>query len=310
MNLDYIETFLVVARTGSFRTAAKQLNISQPSVSQHIKKLESIFGSELFIRSHSGNRLTPAAQKLLPYAESLIRTFDHAKIALTEERLWLGASSNIGIYILQPYIRRFINQFQSPLKYDLTIDTNPAIAQKLETAEIDCAVMEWWDNRDGFAVWTWRHEELVLIVPPEHPWKSLPVISKQALQHVEMLGGERGTGTGRLLEQHFGKQVQSMKVMMNLGSTEAVKQAVQAGLGISIVLAESVRQEVADGSIHAIPIDLGGVPLQKELFVICRQHLSPESSAMRFVNMLLHDVPRHTTASTTISPHIRPNRTR
>lgn len=149
--------------------------------------------------------------------------------------------------------------------------------------------MEWWDNRDGFTAWTWRHEELVLIVPPEHPWKSLSVISKESLQSIEMLGGERGTGTGRLLKQHFGNQAQSIKVLMNLGSTEAVKQAVQSGLGISIVLAESVKQEVADGSIHAVPIDLGGIPLQKELFVICRQHLSPESLAIKFVSMLLHN---------------------
>ncbi len=289
MNLEYIETFLVVARTGSFRSAAKQLNISQPSVSQHIKKLESIFGSELFIRCNSGNKLTPAAQTLLPYAESLIRIFGQAKIALLEEKLWIGASSNIGIYLLQPYIRRFINQFPCPPKFDLTIDTNPVIAQKLEIAEIDCAVMEWWDNRDGFKAWTWRHEELVLIVPPEHPWASFSIISKEALQHMEMLGGERGTGTGRLLKKNFGKQAQTMKVLMNLGSTEAVKQAVQSGLGISIVLAESVKQEVADGSIHSIPIDLGGIPLQKELFVICRQHLSLESLAMKFVNMLLHN---------------------
>lgn len=204
MNLEYIETFLVVARTGSFRSAAKQLNISQPSVSQHIKKLESIFGSELFVRCNSGNQLTPAAQTLLPYAESLIRIFGQAKTALLEEKLWIGASSNIGIYILKPYIRRFINQFQFPPKFDLTIDTNPAIAKKLETAEIDCAIMEWWDNRDGFTAWTWRHEEFVLIVPPEHPWKSLSVISKESLQSIEMLGGERGTGTGRLLKQHFG----------------------------------------------------------------------------------------------------------
>ena len=289
MNLEYIDTFLVVARTGSFRAAAKQLNISQPSVSQHIKKLESAFGSELFIRSNAGNQLTSAAQKLLPYAESLIRVFDHAQAVVLGEKLWLGASSNIGIYILPPYIKSFINQFPSPPKFDLTIDTNPAIAQKLEMAEIDCAVMEWWDHRDGFTAWTWRHEALVLIVPPDHPWQKLSVISKPALQHIEMLGGERGTGTGRLLKQHFGEQIQSMKILMTLGSTEAVKQAVQAGLGISIVLAESVKQEVADGSIHAIPIDLGGIPLQKELFVICRQNLSPESWAIKFINMLLHN---------------------
>lgn len=73
--------------TGSFRSAAKQLNISQPSVSQHIKKLESIFGSELFVRCNSGNQLTPAAQTLLPYAESLIRIFGQAKTALLEEKL-------------------------------------------------------------------------------------------------------------------------------------------------------------------------------------------------------------------------------
>ena len=72
MNLEWFKTFISISQTKSFRTTAKKLGISQPTVSQHIKHLETIFDSQLLIRHHNGSELTPAAYKLLPYAQNLL----------------------------------------------------------------------------------------------------------------------------------------------------------------------------------------------------------------------------------------------
>lgn len=289
MNLEYIKTFLTVARTKSFRVAARELGISQPSVSQHIKKLEDSLNSQLIIRERGGNQLTLKALTFLPYAESIAYVVERSKSALEEKNLnfSIGASSNIGIYLLPPYLKRYLTSFEDPPCVELKINSNPQVADKLAFGEVDLAVMEWWDNRSGFSAHLWRYEELVLITPPDHPWQNLPVIPKGFLQDIEILGGERGTGTGRLLKQRLGSQAETMRVSMQLGSTEAVKQAVQAGLGVSLVLADSVVQEVQNGTLKAIPIDLDGMPLRKELFLVWRNSLPSDSSPIQFAQMLL-----------------------
>ena len=147
----------------------------------------------------------------------------------------------------------------------MVVDSNPAIAERLETAEIDLALMEWWDGRAGFDAVGWRREAVVLIAPPGHPLSGRRAITKEELMGAPMLGGEPGTGTGRLLQSYFGKGA-APKVTMQLGSTEAVKQAVAAGLGISLVLASAVRRETATGELCAIPFADSGPA--KDLYAI------------------------------------------
>lgn len=287
MNFEYLESFLAVVHTGSFRQAAKQLGISQPAVSQHIKKLEASLNTQLIIRDRKGNQLTAAAQKLLPYAEGLVLVTQRAVSALKSTKLIIGASSNIGIYFLPPYLKYHLEKSANAHQIDLVIDANPVIADKLETGLVDIALMEWWDHRPGFMAQLWQHEQLVLIVPPNHPWSNLTTIPKAYLENIEMLGGEKGTGTRRLLQQFFGEQIHNMRISLELGSTEAVKRAVQAGLGVSVVLSQSVTQEVKAGLLHAIPIDVGSKTLHKELLIIWRCSLSLDSPVHSFIQVLL-----------------------
>jgi len=178
MNFEYVKSFLAVVQTGSFRQAAKQLGISQPAVSQNIKKLEASLNTQLIIRDRKGNQLTPAAQKLLPYAESIVLVTKRAVSALKSTNLRIGASSNIGIYLLPPYLKYHLEQYGNSYEVDLVIDANPLIADKLETGLVDIALMEWWDNRPGFTAQLWQSEELVFIVPPNHPWRHLQQVPK------------------------------------------------------------------------------------------------------------------------------------
>lgn len=292
MNFDYIETFLAVVRTGSFRQAAKQLGISQPAVSQHIKNLEASLNTQLIVRDRKGNQLTPAAQKLLPYAESLVLVTQKAVSAIKSTKFTLGASSNIGIYLLPPYLKEHWEKCCNTYEVDLVIDTNCAIADQLEHGLVDIALMEWWDHRPGFTAQVWQSEPLVLIVPPDHPWRNLPQIPKNYLENIKILGGERDTGTRRLLTQLLGEQVHTIQIVLRLGSTEAVKRAVQAGLGVAIVLSKSVTQEVEAGLLHAIPINIDGKILSKELFVVWRSSLSVDSQCYQFTQILLTTSPK------------------
>ncbi len=123
-----------------------------------------------------------------------------------------------------------------------------------------------------------------MIVPPGHPWSRMERVPRNMLEGVLLLGGEQGTGTGRLLKQCLGEQADSMRVGMQLGSTEAVKRAVHAGLGISIVMASAVDEEHRIGWLRAIPI--ADMPLQKDLYVIRRDSGLPDNLPARFARFL------------------------
>lgn len=133
-------------------------------------------------RSRSGCEPTPAAFAFIPYATSLIRISERALSAVRTGNIRVGASSNVGIYILQPYVR----DHDPELFDDLVIDRNPVIAQKLDDAELGVAVMEWWDRRPGFLWKRWRSEPIVLIVPPDHPLAAERQISKRKLAELEL----------------------------------------------------------------------------------------------------------------------------
>lgn len=278
LDLECVATFLAIAACNGFREAAKRTGLSQPTVTQHLKRLELSLNASLIERNNGGSTLTPEGRAFFPFAESLIRTSDRAHALFRKNSIVIGASSNAGIYLLQPFLKAY--QEGATHEMHMVIGANTEISEKLARFEIDVAVMEWWDHRPGFVAKVWRREELVLIVPNEHRWASLSTIPRDWLHGERLLGGEPGTGTGRLLQQYFGDGAQTIGVSMQLGSTEAVKRAVQAGLGVSLVMKSAVEQELRDGRLSVIAFENGGPT--KEIFVIrphCEPHHLPLSLA-------------------------------
>lgn len=284
MNLKHLECFLAVVRFGGFREAAKHTGKTQPALSQNIRKLETDLGAELIQRQHNGCFPTDRGRAFVPYAESLLRTAGRACALFEDNSLAVAASSNIGIYLLPPYLRKYRDAHPQQ-QVDLSVDDNPEVVRRLCTREVEVAVMEWWDGRPGFIAEPWRREALVLIIPPDHRWATQKVIAPGQLHEGSLLGGESGSGTGRILQERLSKILPGLRVSAQLGSTEAVKRAVQAGFGISLVLAASVAQELAAGSLAALRI--AGVTLDKQLYVIRDKDSLMDSPSRRFAQHLL-----------------------
>jgi DNA-binding transcriptional LysR family regulator len=282
LNLIWLQSLLAVVRHRGFQAAGQALSLSQPAVSQHIQRLEEELGVALIIRGRRECVPTAAARDLLPYAESLLRLEQQARAAVLRNTLRVGASSNIGIYLLQPVLRSFEASTDGQ-RYELVIEQNPAIAEKLRRGELDIALMEWSEPGSGLQSAPWRREPLVLVVPPEHELANETAISREQLSRLALLGGEPGTGTGRLLSQYFAGEPMPT-VSRQLGSTEAVKQAVKAGLGVSLVMASAVEEEVRAGTLCAVPV--AGTGLLKELYVTWRSS-QEASSVPLFVDHLL-----------------------
>jgi DNA-binding transcriptional LysR family regulator len=282
LNLSQVQTFLAIIDEGGFQGAAQALGLAQPTVSQQLRKLEESLGAQLVVRARNGAQPTGDGHAFLPYARGLIRTAERALSAVGGRALSIGASSNIGTYLLPKRLHSFASDTGAGV--DMVLGTNPETADRLDGGEVDVAVMEWWDGRPGFTASHWRREPMVVIVAPTHPWAKRRSVTKALLLDQPMIGGEPGTGTGTLLAKVFGRNAGRLRVTMQLGSTAAVKEAVKAGLGISLVLKSAVEEEVAAGSLVALK--LADADMAKELFVVLPDDTPETSAAARFAASL------------------------
>lgn len=259
MNLRYVYSFVTVARLGSFRAAAVELGLSQASVSHHLRALETELGARLLERGGSICQPTAAGLRFLPRARSLLRLCEQARTDMTHERLRIGAASNIGIYLLPRLLQHYRALQPDGPEPVLEIGPNPTTVKRLTDGEVDLALTEWWQPIEEFKSIVWRSEELVVIVPPGHDWADRHHICREELACTKLLAGEPGSGTGRLLRTYLHEVGKMPSIAAELASTEAVKQAVAHGLGISLVLASSVAEEVATGRLAALPLNPRGL---------------------------------------------------
>lgn len=280
LNPQWLKTLRVVIAEQGFMAAAERLSISQPTVSLHVSKLEQQLGVALIRRNRNACYPTQAAKRLLPFIDSILKLNQQAIEAIKTDSIRVGSSSNIGIYMLQPYVRSYLDKPDSP-KIELMIDDNPTIVNKMANFELDVAVVEWWQPIAGFVAKLWRVEPLVMITSPEHPMATLEDISLEQLQHLSLIGGEKGTGTGRILSEKFTGKLNVPRVSMQLGSTEAVKQAVKENLGVSLVSASTIIDEVSRGTLAAVPV--AGGSLKKMLFVVQREETVSDVSYQSFI---------------------------
>jgi DNA-binding transcriptional LysR family regulator len=282
MKLPALRAFLDLVETGNFRATARRLRISVSALSLQIRALETDLGAPLLVRDRRGCALTPAGRQALPLARSLTALAGRLETLFREPRLPVAASSNIGTYLLPPLCRRF--QDETALRPELNVADNPACAARLREGRADCAVLEWWDATPGFHGVVWRREPLVIITPPDHPWTRREHLLSDDLTREPLLGGESGSGTGTVLRRALGERASKLRVSMQLGGTEAVKQAVMNGLGVSLVMAAAVRRETAEGRLWSSP--LADVALHKDLHAVCREDGSAEHGAKRFQEFL------------------------
>ncbi|RAI38889.1 LysR family transcriptional regulator [Rhodoplanes roseus] len=278
LNLVHVRSFLAVIEHAGVRAAARGLALSPSTVLAHLDLLEDDMAAPLVDRARG--RVAPTAQGLafLPLARALITTAEEARRLVRTAPLRIAAASNVGVYLLNVVLAEF--QRSESCAIDLWIGANRDVAERLVRGRADLAMMEWWDGRPGFRAHTWRREPLVVIVPPSHAWAARESVTTADLLAAPLLGGEPGTGTGTLLRAALGPAADRIATVDGFGSTEAVKRAVRAGLGVSVVLASAVADEVAAGHLAALPV--ADAALVKEIRLVVPEALPPTAAAARF----------------------------
>lgn len=279
LNLIHARTFLTVVETKGVRSAARALDLAPSTVVEHIRQLELELSAPLLERQGGSTTPTPEGLRFLPIARALVATAKRARSLIHQpSMLRLAASSNVGIYLLQQPLAAF--QKSTECELETWIGPNTDVLDRLVHGEADLAAMEWWDDRKGFTARMWSREPLVVIVAPDHRWAGQTAIAVEDLLTEPLLGGEEGTGTARVLRKAFGELVHRLNVVDGFGSTEAVKRAVRAGRGASIVLSAAVADEIASRQLVALQI--AGFELVKEIKLIVPETLPSTAPAMAF----------------------------
>lgn len=250
-----LEVFASVARRLSFSDAARALHLSQPAVSQHVAALEVELGSKLFDRTTRRVRLTPAGAALLARADTLMREHAEARraVAAAEGRiagdLRVAASLTIGAYMLPPALAVLARRHPE-VRTRVTIQNTEQVIAALLSGRADVGFVEGERvEKPGIAFHPIRSDELVLIAQASHRFAGIDPIPISELKTEPFVLRELGSGTRQVAETHLreaGLETDALRVVAELSSIDAIKAAVSAGLGISII------------SQSAIPA--GGVP--------------------------------------------------
>ncbi|MFZ6016439.1 MAG: selenium metabolism-associated LysR family transcriptional regulator [Nitrospirota bacterium] len=255
-----LKVFCTVAETKSFSKTSEIIHLTQPAVSLQIQALEEIYETKLFDRSSSTVTLTPAGEVLYKYAKEILALYASAEkviremTGLVKGSITVGASSTIGNYLLPSVITCF-RKTHPKIKIHLLIGNTRRVIDLLNSGNIDLGLVAGDVTRQKMIVEKLISDELLLVVPSLHPWAKKKEVSISELIREPFIFREAGSGTRQMVEKFLARHgitPQEMNVSMVLGSTEAIKDAVENGLGISIISRWAARKESKYGSLHLL----------------------------------------------------------
>jgi DNA-binding transcriptional LysR family regulator len=272
-----LQVFHTVARVMSFTKAAEILHMTQPAVTFQIKQLEDAFNTRLFDRTHNKITLTEAGRVVYDYAEQILESY--AKMAndvkdLTGDitgALVIGASTTIAEYLLPRLLGVFKKQFPD-VTLRLQVGNTDAIVSMVENNLLDLGIVEAPVYNKNLEVITCRLDELVVIVPPDHPLAAFDTIRPEQLTQYPFILREEGSGSRAVIDEYMrnaGMNFIDFDIVMELGSPESVKMAVESEVGVAITSRTTLSKEIKLGTLKAIPLN---PPLMRPFSHVRQRH--------------------------------------
>ncbi|HEX7056588.1 MAG TPA: selenium metabolism-associated LysR family transcriptional regulator [Bacilli bacterium] len=292
LNFHQLHIFYTVAEKGSFSAAAQYLHMTQPAVTMQIQALEDFFGVRLFHRSTKRVELSDAGKALLPYAQKSIELVKETEVAMSsfthklQGKLLLGASLTIGEYILPRLLVPFGKEYPN-ISVQMKVMNTTQIIEEIMSSQLNFGLVEAPVQHAGVHTEVVLDDELLLIYPPTHPLASLKTCSIDDVLQYPFVLREQGSGTRQVMEEELrrkGVDLSRQHILMELGSTGAVKSAVESGIGISILSESSVRHELALGVLKASRID--GLKFKRHFYSVYLDSAILPITAVTFLQFL------------------------
>ncbi len=283
MDLWQLHIFCRVVETRSFSKAAEGVRLSQPTGGGHIEDLEEHFGCPLIDRLNRRAFPTQAGELLYGYARRLLALRDEIETVMARYqgksvgRLTVGGSTIPGGYLLPQIVGRFRKRRPGVTLALVVADTGEIIRRVLDGA-LELGVVGAAPRERQLVHEMLLADRLQLVVPGNHPWASRREVSLPLLQQEPFILREEGSGTRQAIEEALrraGSGIGDLRVVAEMGSTEAVRQGIREGIGVSILSELAVRDDVAAGRLAALRV--AGLALTRHFHLIHhrRRHLAP-----------------------------------
>lgn len=274
MNLEHLHTLANIIEYGSLSAAARAMRISQPAVTKQLQRMEAEIGLPLLVRKPKHRiELTPAGERMLAFARETLARFETLEQELATLKtigrgsLSLAASTIPGEYVLPGLLAAFREKYPH-VEVQMTISDTVDVATRLLADEVDVGVIGSTVRRPGLRLERLMSDEIVLAVPPDHPFAGRERVTVEELHGQPLILREEGSGTRRSVEAALdaaGTNLPQGNVALTLGSTQAILQAVEQALGLGFVSARAAAQAQADG--HLACVGLTDVNLGRDLYL-------------------------------------------
>jgi DNA-binding transcriptional LysR family regulator len=292
IQLPHLETFARAAELSSFTAAAHALHLTQAAVSQRIQALEKALGVSLFQRRAARVILTDAGQRLFPFAERILALHQEAAEAVGGRKvplkgdLSLAASSIPGEHLLPDLLATFRRQCPHIQVRASVTDTQSVLAQ-VERGDAHIGLVGGKGDNRELEFRQFASDRIVLVVPTDHDWNNRHRVTLGQLAQQPLILREAGSGSRWSLERalaQVGKSLGDLRVALELGSNEGIKEAVQKGLGLAFLSELAIGQERDTGKLHALQV--AGLSLTRQMYAVWDRRRILPIPARLFLDLL------------------------
>lgn len=270
MTLHQLRIFRAVARHRSLSRAAEQLHLSQPAVSMQMKELQEEIGLAVFELRGRRLHVTEAGELLEEYAVRILGLVDELGVALGElsganQPVRVGASSTPGVFLLPEIIAEY-ERTHPGVRVHFEVSNSREIEERIVVDRLDFALTGGPVTCGDIVSEPWAEDELVIIVGPHHAWAGCATVPPGSLTRERLIAREEGSGTRHFYESALRRLNVRLPAAVEMVGVEAVKRAVEAGLGIAFISEHSVRRECAEGRVHAVRLE--GIRLVRPITLV------------------------------------------
>ena len=292
MDIWRLQIFSRVVELGSFSKAAEAVNLSQPTVSSHVKDLEEHYGCRLIDRLGRQVAVTKGGELLYSFAQRILALNEETDAAMSAflgrptGRLSIGGSTIPGCYVLPKVIGAFSQKYPD-VSVSLEIGDTSSIIRDVIDGKVEMGVVGAVSPDKQLFQEKLMDDQLALIVPAGH---ALAVKAQASIE--ELLGApfvmrEHGSGTRRFFEKILSKaglNPEDLNITAQLGSTEAIREAIKAGLGVSVLSTRAVAEELKSGSL--VSLSIKGLDFRRSFYLVRHQRRTPSPLCDYFCNFL------------------------
>jgi DNA-binding transcriptional LysR family regulator len=289
--LRQLNVFETVARHLSFSRAAEELHLTQPAVSIQVKQLEGHAGQPLFEQLGKKIYLTPSGTELLHHSRAIIQQFREAEEAMAQFKGISGGRLNVAVisagdYFFPQLLAAFTRSHPGVI-LNLTVHNREGLLRQLADNLTDLAIMVRPPKDMDTVNERFAPHPYVIVAAPGHPLAAKKRIPMAVLAREPFVVREKGSDTWNSMEEGFGGRLAKLNIAMEIKSTETIKQAVIAGMGISFLSAHTISLELQVGSLAVL--DVQGFPVMLNWYMVHRKNKRLPPVAIAFKRFLMND---------------------